>query len=185
MDGVFRQFVLIEDLLAPYLQDPLCRGIGEIGLETGNLQETEVLLAQLELGRQLASPGAVVGVHTPRSNKVEITRTTLGLLEQFTDLAASLVVDHCTGETIGLVLDAGFWAGVTLSPVKTSWEGVKQMVAGEPERVGRIMVNTDSGGAFFEDLVRYRRHIELPENIREHLFHGAAARFLAFPDSRR
>ena len=87
MDGVFRQFVLIEDLLAPYLQDPLCRGIGEIGLETGNLQETEVLLAQLELGRHLVSSGAVVGVHTPRSNKVEITQTTLGLLDQFTDLA--------------------------------------------------------------------------------------------------
>lgn len=174
----------IERLLTPYLQEPLCVGIGEIGLETGTDQEKEVLVAQLELGRQIIRQGAVIGVHTPRSNKRNITQTTLGLLAGFADLASKTVVDHCTGETITGVLDAGFWAGVTLSPVKTSWEGLKRIVAGEPHRVGRIMANTDSGSAFFEDLVHCRTNDDLPEAIRESLFQRSAAKFFAIPDRR-
>ena len=170
----------IKGLLEAHLQDPLCLGIGEIGLETGNAQEKEVLLAQLEMGRSLAHSGAVVGVHTPRSNKLVMTRTTLELLSGFSDLANVLVVDHCTGDTIGAVLDAGFWAGVTLSSVKTSWDALKQIVAGEAKRFERIMVNTDSGSAFFEDLVHGCQNEDLPEPIRERLFKGTAAHFFAF-----
>ena len=172
----------VKGLLEAHLQDHLCLGIGEIGLETGNAQEKEVLLAQLELGRSLITRGAVVGVHTPRSNKPAITQTTLDLLRGFSDLADTLVVDHCTDDTIGAVLDAGFWAGVTLSTVKTSWDGLKQIVADEAKRIERIMVNTDSGTEFFEDLVRGRQNEDFPENIRERLFEGTAAQFFAFPD---
>ena len=174
----------IEDLLAPHLKDPLCLGIGEIGLETGSAREEEMLLAQLEIGRCIERRGTVIGVHTPRSNKIEITQMTLVLLNRFADLASSLVVDHCTVDTIGPVLDAGFWAGVTLSPVKTSWDGLKQIAASESDRVARIMANTDSGSAFFEDVVRCRGNETLPETIREDLFHGAAERFFDLADSR-
>ena len=174
----------IEGLLSPYLQDPLCLGIGEIGLETGHGLEKEVLIAQLELGRHLTQHGAVVGVHTPRSNKPAITQTTLDLLNGFSDLASTLVVDHCTVDTIGAVLDAGFWAGVTLSPVKTSWDALKQIAAGETNRVDRIMVNTDSGRDFFDDVVRCRRNDDLPESVRECLFGHTASLFFSLPVSR-
>ena len=172
----------IEDLLTPYFQNPLCLGIGEIGLETGSTQEKEVLLAQLELGRQLTSQGAVVGVHTPRSNKAAITQATLGLLDGFSDLAGRLVVDHCSLDTIPAVLDAGFWAGVTLSPIKTSWGGLKKMVNAESPRVERIMVNTDSGSDFYEDLVHCAGRADLSDDLRRQLFHDTAARFFAFRD---
>lgn len=174
----------IEQMLTPYLQNPFCLGIGEIGLETGDDREKEVLIAQLELGRKMAPGGAVVGVHTPRSNKLAITRMTLDILKGFAELTSALVVDHCTVDTIGAVLDAGFWAGVTLSPVKASWNALQRIVAGEPDRVDRIMVNTDSGSAFFEDVVVYRHNEQLPEGIRDNLFQGAAKRFFAFPGRR-
>lgn len=170
----------IKTLLMPYLQDPLCLGIGEIGLETGDSREREVLLAQLELGREMVSQDFVVGVHTPRSNKIEITRQTLELLRDFAELAPGLVVDHATVDTITPILDAGFWAGVTLSPVKTSWDALQEIARVEADRLERIMTNTDSGTDFYEDAVRLRRNEALPEKIRKQLFYTSAAGFFHF-----
>lgn len=173
----------IPSLLEPILADPRCRGIGEIGLETGSTREKEVLIAQLELGKTAMEGGMVVGVHTPRGNKEGLTETTLAILEDFQTLSPVLVVDHCTPETIAPVLDAGYWAGVTLSPDKTSWEEMKGIVAGSSAFLDRIMCNTDSGSMFFEDAVRYSRSPELPEGIREKLFRQNALRFFSLDAS--
>lgn len=167
----------ISDLLAPYLQDPLCLGIGEIGLETGDKREQAVLTAQLELGRTLADSGRVIGVHTPRFNKIVISNETLALLESFSGLNQQLVVDHCTAETISAVLDAGYWAGVTLSPAKTSWHEMKIIIDEQQHRIERIMVNTDSGSELYDDVVNYRYSQDLPEEILQKLFFSNAARF--------
>lgn len=171
----------IAALLARALDDPRCLGIGEIGLETGDVREKEVLHAQLELGRSKPARTKVIGVHTPRTNKPAMTAQTLAMLEEFSDLKERLVVDHCTLHTIARVLDAGFWAGVTLSPVKTSWDEMKRIVAGESARLGRIMGNTDSGSEFFEDVVRCRRGHDLSEPLLASLFHDAAKRFYRLP----
>lgn len=167
----------IESLLKPYWENPLCRGIGEIGLETGDAKEQEVFIAQLELGKSALNRGKIIGVHTPRSNKVSVTQATLKILEGFPEISSSTVVDHCTVETIDAVLDAGFWAGVTLSPVKTSWDEMKRMVSICSNRIDRIMCNTDSGSSFFEDAVQSSRTDDLPGPIREKLFHDNAALF--------
>ncbi|UCF90609.1 MAG: TatD family hydrolase [Desulfobacterales bacterium] len=171
----------IGSLLKSHLEDPLCRGIGEIGLETGDAREQEVFIAQLELGRSQLRRGKITGVHTPRSNKRSVTETTLEILAPFADLSSSLVVDHCTVETIGAVLDAGFWAGVTLSPAKTSMAEMKRIVSICPDRIDRVMCNTDSGSAFFEDLVHLCGRRDLPEAIRVKLSYRNAARFFALP----
>lgn len=167
----------IASMLKFHLADPLCRGIGEIGLETGDTKEKEVFTAQLELGKSFLNLGKIIGIHTPRSNKLSITQTTLEILEGFPDISSSVVVDHCTAETIDGVLDAGHWAGVTLSPVKTSWDEMKRIVSKCTHRIDRILCNTDSGKIFFEDAVTFSRTHDLPEGIRENLFHGNAARF--------
>lgn len=167
----------IAALLGPYLEDPLCRGVGEVGLETGSTREQEVLVAQLEIGRNVTGNGKVIGVHTPRSNKPVISDITLKLLEDFSDLGPSLVIDHCTEVTIRDVLEAGFRAGVTLSPPKTSWEEMKRIVSLCSDHVDRIMCNTDSGEMFFEDIVRFNRSDDLSATIRRKLFHDNAGRF--------
>ena len=174
----------IGKMLAPFFDDPLCRGIGEVGLETATSIEREVLIAQLEIGRQRVSHGNVIGVHTPRSNKPAITAATLALLEGYQDLAPVLVVDHCNAETIGGVLDAGFWAGVTLSPPKTAWAEMCAIAATEADRIDRIMLNTDSGSAAFDDVVGNRDATDLPEEVREKLFLGNAMRFYGLGTTR-
>jgi len=167
----------IGSLLKAHLEDPLCRGIGEIGLETGNEKEQEVFLAQLEVGTSLLNRGNIIGVHTPRSQKMPVTQTILDILDRFPGLSSSLVVDHCTLETITAVLDAGFWAGVTLSPPKTSLDEMKRIVSLCPDRIDRIMCNTDSDAAFFEDAVQASRADDMPESVREKLFYRNAAAF--------
>lgn len=171
----------IRSILEARLKDPLCRGIGEIGLETGDLREQEVFITQLELARTLLKPGHVIGIHTPRSNKPSLTITTLAILDGFQDMSASIVVDHCTIETIGHVLEAGFRAGVTLSPAKTSWDELKQIVALHGDQARRIMCNTDSGSEFYDDVVRFGCHGDLSETLRERIFHLNAARFYSIP----
>ena len=171
----------LPSLLMPYLEDPLCLGMGEIGLETGDEREQELFMAQLELGASAGVPGKVIGVHTPRTNKPAVTLKTLDLLKPFTNLNHSLVIDHCTPETIPWILKAGFWAGVTLSPMKTSLEEITAIVSAHADHLGRIMCNTDSGSVFFDDLVRFRHTSKLPETDLSRLTRKNAACFFGWP----
>ena len=142
----------IPRLLAPFIKDPLCLGLGEIGLETGSLEECAVLTAQMAYAGSVMAKGKVVGLHTPRQNKTRITRQLLKVLEPFAHMKAAMVIDHCTPDTIGDVLKKGYWAGVTVSPVKSNAEDVAGILANFTDHLSRIMLNTDSGGKFFEDL---------------------------------
>ena len=167
----------IKGILAPYLDDPLCLGIGEIGLEKGNNREKEVLSAQLAMARHVTGRGKVFGIHTPRENKVQMTAEILTIIEQFPPYHNSIVVDHCTLETAGKVLDMGLWAGVTLSPIKTSSEEVHQIIMENPTHRNRIMLNTDSGNIFYEDLHRFYRSGDCPEDLRTKLVKTNALSF--------
>jgi uncharacterized protein len=168
---------MVGPLLMPYLEEPLCRGIGEIGIETGDTKEVEIFIAQLEAGRDFINHGKVIGVHTPRADKLSATETTLNLLAGFPEMSSLLVVDHCTAETIALILEAGLWAGITLNPFKTSLEELKRIILSCQDHPDRIMCNTDSNIRFFEDLVKYSQMEDLPEHIRGKYFYGNAARF--------
>ncbi len=167
----------VADLLAPLLEHPLCLGIGEIGLETGSLREQTILKAQLEAARRLLQPEHRIGLHTPRSNKTMVTRHLLALLEDFADLCPRMVIDHCAADTLPLVLEKGFHAGVSLSPVKTSLAGLEEMVAGNAGQVDRIMCNTDSGSEFFQDLILAFGSRRFDRQLRDKIFCRNAADF--------
>lgn len=167
----------IPSLLKPCMDDPLCLGLGEIGLEAGDAREKEIFIAQMEFGREAVRYGKVAGVHTPRSNKVQMTGTILEILSGYKDIASLIVVDHCTQETISMVLDAGFWAGVSLSPIKTSVEELKQIVQMHPYGIDRIMCNTDSAVSFYEDIVQCSQSKDLSESVRHKIFYGNAVSF--------
>jgi predicted metal-dependent TIM-barrel fold hydrolase len=169
----------IETLLAAWQDAPLCLGIGEIGLETGTTLEKEVFIAQLEWARCRRGKSSIVGIHTPRANKRAITKATLKILSEFTDLSSSIVVDHCRPDTIGSVLASGFRAGVTLSPSKTSSEELKGILTDFSDCLDRIMCNTDSGSNFHEDMIRCIKGNEIPQQIRENIFHNNAGRWIA------
>lgn len=156
----------INEILSPFLDDSLCLGIGEIGLETADSQEKEILTAQLEMAPEVIGRGKVFGVHTPRRDKTRVTAEALTVLKGFAQWWESIVVDHCLPETIGTVLDEGFYAGVTLNPAKASIDDIGRIINDHPDRIDRIILSTDSGSGFFEDLYLFSSSTLFPENIR-------------------
>ena len=80
-----------------------------------------------------------------------------------------VVVDHCTPETIGDVLSRGLWAGVTVSPIKSAIEDVRKITNNHPESLERIMLNTDSGSIFYEDLHELYRSGDLDGEIKKRI----------------
>lgn len=175
----------VRDLLLPLLDDEHCLGIGEIGLETGSAHEEDILCAQLELGPELTAQNLVFGVHTPRQNKESVTARLLHVLSGFSGLQEHLVVDHCTPATIGGIIEQGYRAGITLSPEKTSPEEVADILSRWPEHHGRLMLNTDSGTRFHEDLQRFVAREDIAPRDRERLARDNAAEFYGLtPDLR-
>ncbi len=147
----------VSSTLLPSLDDERCLGIGEIGLETGAPQELQIFSAQLAMLPEVVRRNKIVGVHTPRMNKQEITDSILSLLHKHRDCAHAVVIDHCTEKTIGRVLQEGYWAGITLSPQKTSVAELEHILATHQNGYNRIMLNTDSGSELFDDLHGYAK----------------------------
>ena len=143
----------VPELLAPFLAHPLCLGLGEIGLETGDARECDILRSQLDLHKKIQAMGKKIGVHTPRGHKAEVTRKILDVLNEFPGIQDITVVDHTTAETLPWILNAGFHAGITISPPKTSLAELVDILKAYEGETNRIMVNTDSGRLFHEDCV--------------------------------
>ncbi len=171
------QVLDVEPLLAPYLDDPLCLGIGEIGLETGRRSEKLIFAEQLALGSKYKAKGMRIGVHTPRENKAEITLQIISILNSYSGLEDITVIDHCTPQTIAWVLKKHYWAGITLSPSKSGFNDLKKIIDRYPEYQDRIMCNTDSGSDFYEDLNTFINDSSFPENVRNRFARENAAAF--------
>ena len=167
----------VADILEPFLNHPLCLGIGEIGLEIATTLEQEIFEAQLELARSGAAGRGRIGVHTPRRNKNNVTDAILDVLRRFADLSSLIVMDHCTEETLPRVLTAKLRAGVTLSPPKTSVEQLPAILRQHPQAPSRIMCNTDSGEEVFVDLITASEIHILGDSEKKALLAGNAADF--------
>lgn len=171
----------VADLLAPFLEDPLSLGIGEIGLEAGTPKEQEIFRAQLEFGLSLERPNLRFGIHTPRQQKKEMTERLLGTLASYEGLAPLSVIDHCTSETIGPVLSAGYHAGISLSRTKSSEDDLIRMMENFSRESDRIMCNTDSSTEFYEDLVLIAGGGKIEKNLSNDIFWRTASRFFGIP----
>lgn len=164
-------------MIAPYLEDPLCLGIGEIGLEHDSLHEKEILAAQLSLAPVLKAKGKKFGIHTPRDDKEKVTLALLALLEARPEIKPMAVIDHCSATTLPAVLEAGYHAGISLSPVKTEWRTLPALVGKHTDSLTRILCNTDSGTRFYEDLALAAKHGQIASEWADKLFCDNAARF--------
>ena len=103
-------------MIPEFLDRPSVLGIGEIGLNKNTRNEATIFLEHLELAVAHNQP---VLIHTPHlEDKLQGTRMILDMLGADARIDRSRVlVDHVEEHTIGHVLDAGFWAGMTLYPV--------------------------------------------------------------------
>jgi uncharacterized protein len=129
-------------LLPEFLDRPNVLGIGEVGLHKNTKNEVLTLLELIELGVQRNEQ---MLFHTPHlADKYQGTQMILDLLRADTRMDRSRVcVDHCEEHTIRLVLDRGYWAGITLYPTtKATPERAADMV--EMYGPERILVNSSA-----------------------------------------
>ena len=102
-------------LIPKFLGRPTVLGIGEIGLNKNSRNELQVLELHVELA---ASQNQLILVHTPHlEDKHKGTRLILDVLRSDARIRPErCIIDHVEEHTIQMVLDAGFWAGMTLYP---------------------------------------------------------------------
>ena len=102
-------------LIPKFLDRPNVLGIGEIGLNKNSRNEIKVLEMHVDLA---ARHDQLILVHTPHlEDKLKGTRLILDVLRSDKRIRPErCIIDHVEEHTIQLVLDAGFWAGMTLYP---------------------------------------------------------------------
>lgn len=102
-------------LIPQFLDQPNVLGVGEIGLNKNTRNELTILEEQIALADQ---HDQLVLVHTPHlEDKLKGTRLTLDALKRNGRLDPKRVlIDHVEEHTVKMVLDAGYWAGMTLYP---------------------------------------------------------------------
>lgn len=102
-------------LIPKFLDRPNVLGIGEIGLNKNSRNEMKVLEMHVDLA---ARHDQLILVHTPHlEDKLKGTRLILDVLRGDKRIRPErCIIDHVEEHTIQLVLDAGFWAGMTLYP---------------------------------------------------------------------
>ncbi len=102
-------------LIPGFLDRPNVLGIGEIGLNKNSRNEVKVLERHVDLA---ARHEQLILVHTPHlEDKLKGTRLTLEVLKNDRRIRPErVIIDHVEEHTIRMVLEAGFWAGMTLYP---------------------------------------------------------------------
>jgi predicted metal-dependent TIM-barrel fold hydrolase len=103
-------------LIPEFLDCPNVLGIGEIGLNKNTPNESIIFQEHLELAIKYDQQ---ILIHTPHlEDKYQGTRMILDMLADHSELDRSRVlVDHVEEHTVKEVIDAGYWAGMTLYPI--------------------------------------------------------------------
>lgn len=103
------------NLIPEFLDAPNVLGIGEIGLNKNTRNESIVFQEHVELALRFEQQ---ILIHTPHlEDKYQGTRMILDMLANHSTLDRNRVlVDHVEEHTVGPVLEAGYWAGMTLYP---------------------------------------------------------------------
>jgi predicted metal-dependent TIM-barrel fold hydrolase len=102
-------------LIPKFLERPNVIGIGEIGLNKNSRNEMKVLEMHIDLA---ARHNQLILVHTPHlEDKLKGTRLILDVLRADKRIQPErCLIDHVEEHTVKMVLDAGFWGGMTLYP---------------------------------------------------------------------
>jgi uncharacterized protein len=105
----------VVNLIPKFLDRPNVLGIGEIGLNKNSRNELKVLEMHVDLA---ARHDQLILVHTPHlEDKHKGTRLILDVLKSDRRIRPErCIIDHVEEHTVKMVLDAGFWAGMTLYP---------------------------------------------------------------------
>ena len=102
-------------VIPEFLDQPNVLGIGEIGLNRNTRNEVAIFEQYVDLA---ARHNQLILVHTPHlEDKRKGTRLILDILKSDSRISPGRVlIDHVEEHTVAMVLDAGFWGGITLYP---------------------------------------------------------------------
>ncbi len=105
----------VMSLIPEFLDRPNVLGIGEIGLNKNSRNELEIFETHLALA---AERDQLVLIHTPHlEDKLKGTRLIIDAIRNNAALdPGRILIDHVEEHTASLVLEQGFWAGMTLYP---------------------------------------------------------------------
>jgi predicted metal-dependent TIM-barrel fold hydrolase len=143
-------------LLPKYLARPEVVAIGEIGLEPQSrtcrdlTAQSTLLEAQFEISMATGTPVVIHTPHAPEA-KCHFTERVLALSTKYGLPMARVAIDHCSEANIGLALDAGAYAAVSVQP----WRGMTpELLCELVARYGvdRVMVNSDCSGQHSDPL---------------------------------
>lgn len=102
-------------LIPEFIQAPGVLGVGEIGLNKNSRNEMRILEEHVDLAAKLDQ---LILVHTPHlEDKHKGTRLILDVLLNDRRIKPErVIIDHVEEHTVRMVLEKGFWAGMTLYP---------------------------------------------------------------------
>ncbi len=102
-------------MIPSFLSRPTVLGIGEIGLNKNSRNELVIFEEHLEIA---AAHDQLVLVHTPHlEDKLKGTRLIIDAIRNNGRIdPGRVLIDHVEEHTVQIVLDGGFWAGMTLYP---------------------------------------------------------------------
>lgn len=138
--GIPSDWFRVADQLQDWLLKPNVVALGEVGLETGDTRECEVLRCQLELAAAVGKP---VVVHLPGNNREEICRKVLSISEKAQLAPSSLLIDHVGPDVVETAATAGCRLGFTVKPGRLSPGDVFHLVA-EREYCRKAVLNSDA-----------------------------------------
>jgi len=116
------------DLIPRFLDCPNVLGIGEIGLNRITRNEIATFVDHVELA---LCYNQLIHIHTPHlEDKYKGTKVIVDILSSQSHLDRKhVIIDHAEEHTLGMILDGGFWAGLTLYPqTKTSLARAVDMI---------------------------------------------------------
>jgi len=133
------------EVLKEYLKKDGVIGVGEIGLEKCTKEEVEVFINQILIAKEMNLPAVV---HTPRTNKEDVTREILEVLETLnlpTEFKKKIIIEHVTKETVPIVWDSSYKLGLTVQPQKLTPNDAVEILSEYCEK--RFLLNSDSSSA--------------------------------------
>ncbi|MHC4910719.1 MAG: TatD family hydrolase [Planctomycetota bacterium] len=105
----------VMSLIPEFLNRENVLGIGEIGLNKNSRNELDILEEHVALAAQ---HDQLILVHTPHlEDKLKGTRLIMDAIGNNPKIdPGRVLIDHVEEHTVDIVLDRGFWAGMTLYP---------------------------------------------------------------------
>jgi len=157
-------------------------GIGEIGLNKNTRNELKILERHIDLA---ARHDQLILVHTPHlEDKYKGTRLIIDALRADQRIRPErVIIDHVEEHTVEMVLEAGFWAGITLYP-ESKCTPARAIDIVEGCRMERIWLNCACDWGRSEPLAVPRTALEMrkrghSEQAIDALIFGNPSKFLS------